>query len=258
MDVVFKFMPLILIAVFAIIILCVVVAIRNKLRDVSRSLFGTNSFIEGINQQKEQMSETPRSLHSMTAIYLPNILKDFPEFDYELYKNKAKSLLRSYFTAVSTKKALALTEECSLTLKNYVQGVIGDLNSRNVTQVFNQALIHDIEIARYIKNGATATIIFVASVGYYSYIKDENGNVVFGDKNIKQQTVYEIGLVYVQDVDRVDGSEGLGINCPNCGAPIKNLGHKFCDYCGTSIVEVNARAWKFDSVKEQTKQRRQY
>ena len=258
MDVVLSFMPLILIAVIAIIILCVVVAIRNKIREVSRSLFGTNSFVEGINQQKEQMSETPRSLHSMTSIYLPNILKDFPEFDYELYKNKAKSLLRSYFTAVSTKKASALTEECSLTLKNYVQGVIEDLNVTNTKQVFSQTVIHDIEIARYIKTGATVTIVFVASVGQYSYIEDATGKVVFGDKNIKLQTVYEIGLVYVQDVDRVEGNEALGINCPNCGAPIKNLGHKFCDYCGSSIKEVNARAWKFDSVKEQTTQRRRY
>ncbi len=258
MDIVLSLMPLIMIAVVAIIILCVVVAIRNKIREISHSLFGTNSFVQGINQQKEQMSETPRSLHSMTSIYLPNIMRDFPEFDYDLYRNKAKSLLRSYFTAVSTKKASALTEECSLTLKNYVQGIIEDLNSRNVTQVFNQSVIHDVEISRYIKNGATVTILFVASVGQYSYIEDENGNVVFGDKDLKQQTVYEIGLVYVQDVDRVEGSEGLGINCPNCGAPIKNLGHKFCDYCGTSIVEVNARAWKFDSVKEQTVSRRQY
>ena len=111
MDVVLSLMPLIIFAVIAIIILCVVVAIRNKIREISRSLFGTSSFVEGINQQKEQMSETPRSLHSMTSIYLPNIQKDFPEFDYDLYKNKAKSLLRSYFTAVSTKKASALTEE---------------------------------------------------------------------------------------------------------------------------------------------------
>lgn len=258
MDIVLKMLPFIIITVIVLIAFLAITALQNKIREFSRSLFGTNSIVEGINKQKQEMSETPRSLHSMTAIYLPNILRDFPEFDCELYKNKAKSLLRSYFTAVSTKKASALTEECSLTLKNYVYGVIEDLNVRNVKQVFNQSVIHDIEIARYIKNGATATILFVASVGQYSYIEDMNGKVVFGDKNLKNQTVYEIGLVYVQDVDRVEGSEGLGINCPNCGAPIKSLGHKFCDYCGTSIVEVNARAWKFDSVKEQTTQRRQY
>ena len=49
--------------------------------------------------------------------------------------------------------------------------------------------------------------------------------------------------------------EGLGLTCPNCGAPIKNLGQKFCLYCGTGVVEVNARVWKFNAVREQTKRK---
>ena len=88
--------------------------------------------------------------------------------------------------------------------------------------------------------------------------RDENGKVVFGDKNLKNQTVYEVSLVYVQDIDKVGADSGLGINCPNCGAPIKNLGMKFCEYCGTGVVEVNERAWKFNSVNEQTTGRRAY
>ena len=243
-------------AVIAIFI--AVFGIARKTRDVSRSLFGTDSLIEGVNKQKEMMSETPRSLHAMTSVYLPQILRDFPQFDYELYKNKAKSLLRSYFTAIETKKSTALAEECSQTLKNNVQGIIEDLNSRNVKQFFNQCVIHDVQISRYIKTGATVTIVFVLSVGQYAYIEDESGKVVFGDKTLKHQTVYEVGLVYVQDVDKAGAESGLGINCPNCGAPIKNLGVKFCEYCGTGIVEINERAWKFNSVNEQTTGRKAY
>lgn len=247
------------ILILVIAILAVVCVIRNKIREASRSLFGTSSFLEGINDQKIEMSETPRSLHAMTSVFLPQIQRDFPEFDYALYKNKTQSLLRSYFNSIQTKKTLALTEEYSLTLKNQVQGIIEDLNSRGITQVFNQVVIHNTEIARYIKNGATVTIQFVSSVGYITYGEDDNGNVVFGDKNIKNQTVYETELVYVQDVDKINSNgQSLGINCPNCGAPVKNLGVKFCEYCGTSITEVNIRAWKFDSVKEQTVQKRQY
>lgn len=244
------------ILVFAVFI--GVVAIKHKLRDVSRSMFGTDSFIEGVNKQKEQMSETPRSLHAMTSVYLPQILSDFPQFDYELYKNKAKSLLRSYFTAVQTKKTSALSEECSLTLKNYVQGIIDDLNAQNLRQIFSEIVIHDVQIARYIKTSATVTILFELSVGHYSYIEDENDSVVFGDKSIKKQSVYEVGLVYVQNAEKFGADEALGINCPNCGAPITNLGKKFCEYCGTSIVELNERAWKFDSVSEQTTAKRKY
>lgn len=249
---------LIIIAALVLAVLVGVVAIKHKLRDVSRSLFGTDNFIDGVNRQKEQMSETPRSLHAMTSVYLPQIMRDFPQFDYELYKNKAKSLLRSYFTAVQTKKVSSLSEECSVTLKNYVQGIIEDLNARNVKQIFREVVIHDVQIARYIKTGATVTILFELSVGHYSYIEDENGSVVFGDKALKQQSVYEVGLVYIQNAEKFGAAEAVGINCPNCGAPITNLGSKFCEYCGTSIVESNERAWRFDSVREQTTSKRQY
>ncbi len=232
---------------------------KFKVRLLSRSMFGTDSFMQGVRQQQKKMSETPMSVHSMTEVYLPQILRDFPEFDYELYKNKAQSLLKSYFVAIGSKKVSALAEECSLTLKNSVQSIIEDLNSRNVTQVFSSVVIHDVQISRYIKDGKTVTIMFEISVGYYSYSVDEQGNVVFGDKEMKSQTIYEVGLVYVQDADKVESNgEALGINCPNCGAPIKNLGSKFCEYCGSGIVEVNLRAWKFNSVREQTTARKQY
>lgn len=249
---------LIIIAASVLAVAVGVIVIKNKLRDVSRSLFGTNSFIDGINKQKEEMSETPRSLHAMTSVYLPQIMRDFPQFDYELYRNKTKSLLRSYFTAVQSKNASALSEECSLTLKNYVQGIIEDLNARNVKHIFREVVIHDVQIARYIKTGATVTILFEVSTGLYSYIEDENGAVVFGDKSLKQQSVFEVGLVYIQDAEKFGVSEAVGLNCPNCGAPITNLGSKFCEYCGTGIIEFNGRVWKFDSVREQTTSKRQY
>lgn len=237
--------------------------VTHKIRSFSRTVFGTSSLIEGIKgvqENQEQMRDTPRSLHGMTQIYLPMIKKDFPEFDYALYKSKANSLLRSYFSAISAKKVSALSEECSSTLKNNVQAIIEDFNSRNTTQHFDEINLHQTEIARYIKDGKTVTILFEIAVGYYSYATDDtSGSVVFGSKDAKLQTVYEVGLVYVQDADKINTKgDALGINCPNCGAPITNLGNKFCAFCGTGVQEVNIRAWRFSSVTEQTLQRRQY
>lgn len=251
---------MIIIILICLLLIGAVIAIvlLKKIKSISQNMFGTDSFIDGINQQKAQMSETPRSLHSMTSIYMPQILKDFPQFDYELYRSKAKSLLRSYFTAIESKKSTALTEECSYALKNTVQGIIEDLNSRNVRQVFDETVIHDVQIARYIKTGVTVTVLFVLSVGQYAYIEDETGKIISGDKTNKTQSVYEVELTYVQDADKADKSTGFGVNCPNCGAPIKNLGAKFCRYCGSGVVEINERVWKFNSVKEQTTARRAY
>lgn len=249
---------LISVLVFLVAVCIIVIVIKRSITNISRNVFGTDSFSEGLNQQKMQMSETPRSLQAMTSIYLPQILKDFPQFDYAEYKAKTEALLESWFNTISSKK-LMLKGECSQTLKSSAQAIIEDLNSRNINQIFNQIVIHNTEIARYIKTGSTVSIIFVSAVGYISYGEDENGNVVFGDKDIKQQTVYETELVYVQDVDKVNtNGEALGINCPNCGAPVKNLGNKFCEYCGTGISEVNVRAWKYTSVREQTVSKRQY
>ena len=44
--------------------------IQRKLRQVSRSMFGTDSLLEGLEQQEERIAETPRSVSSMTSIYL--------------------------------------------------------------------------------------------------------------------------------------------------------------------------------------------
>lgn len=238
------------------------VIVRYKIKKFSRAVFGTDSLIEGINgtkQNQEMMRETPRSLHGMTSVYLPMIKKDFPEFEYELYRSKTNSLLRSYFNAVASKQVSLIAEETSLTLKNNTQGIIDDLNSQNVTQNFDEINLYDTQIARYIKNGKTVSIVFETAVGYYSYTTDSDGKVVFGSRENKMQTVYEVELVYIQDADSIKSQvTALGINCPNCGAPIKNLGEKFCEYCGTGVQEINIRAWKFDSIKEQTLQKRQF
>ena len=59
-------------------------------------------------------------------------------------------------------------------------------------------------------------------------------------------------LVYIQDQDMIENQEdaGLGLNCPNCGAPLPGLGAKKCIYCDTPIVEYNLRVWNFSRVEE--------
>ena len=223
------------VSIVVLAIAIIVTVIVSKIRHLSRTLFGTSSLIEGIQgvkEDQEQMRETPRSLHGMTSVYMPMIKKDFPELDVEQYMNKTRSLLRNYFSAVESKRLGVIAE---------------DVN------------IYDVQIARYIKNGATVTILFEASVGYFSYVTDMNNEVTFGSRENRMQTIYEVGLMYVQDADRLHNrATALGVNCPNCGAPVKTLGEKFCQFCGTAIKEINIRSWKFNSVNEQTLQQRKF
>ena len=80
----------------------------------------------------------------------------------------------------------------------------------------------------------------------------ENGKVIRGSEEHKEQAKYNVELVYIQDQDMIENQEdaGLGLNCPNCGAPLPGLGAKKCIYCDTPIVEYNLRVWNFSRVEE--------
>ena len=230
--------------------------IKSKISKFSRQAFGTDNIMEGYREQKRKLSETPRSVQSMTGIYGPEILRDFPDFDLDLYRNKAKTVLRGYLNAIATCSADTLPEEITPTLKNHILEIIENLEQNRRTQYYLEPVVHACEIGRYRKTGGEVVITFNTAVGLYAYLEDENGKVINGDKDNKLQTLYEIDLIYLQDADKMGVcGEGLGLTCPNCGAPIKNLGQKFCDYCGTGVIEVNTRVWKFNAVREQTKRR---
>ena len=89
----------------------------------------------------------------------------------------------------------------------------------------------------------------------------ENGKVVGGDKSLKRQTVYSQELIYIQDPDKMQQAgfySSISLSCPNCGAPIKKLGTKFCEYCGSGVKEINIRSWSFNDIKELNTQTKKY
>lgn len=198
----------------------------------------------------------------MTRIYLPQIQRDFPEFNLQEYTQKAENILEHYLAAIAEKKPLS-DSDCSDDLKNQVKNIVNDLNSQQAKQYFSQIVFHDTQISMYKKTAATVEITFQSAVEYIGYLEDKNGSLLSGDRNLKTQTLYEICLVYVQDIEKledysVNSGAGMGLNCPNCGAPIKNLGNKFCEYCGTSIKEINIYSWKFNRINEKTKAKKHY
>ena len=57
--------------------------------------------------------------------------------------------------------------------------------------------------------------------------------------------------IYVIDSNQVKGSlKALGLNCPNCGAPIKSLDKKVCSYCQTGIVDLVKKSFVLNDIYE--------
>ena len=42
----------------------------------------------------------------------------------------------------------------------------------------------------------------------------------------------------------------VGTTCPNCGAPITNLGAAYCEYCGSAVTLLNLKVWTLHSFDE--------
>ena len=88
----------------------------------------------------------------------------------------------------------------------------------------------------------------------YLYYKEKDGKLLDGDKVRLTQTKYNIELVYIQNADLAGGSNAVGTTCPNCGAPVTNLGAMYCEYCGLAVTTVNIKVWnlhQFYEVKQQ-------
>lgn len=227
--------------------------IREKTREMSRAIWGTESISEGIQKQNLEFANTPKSVAGMTSIYLPKIQADFPEFQLDEMRTRAQNVLVSYLTALTQQNA-SLLSEGNEDLKNQLSLAISSLQDQQAEEHFDAPRIHRTEIAQYRKTAGQCIVTFQSSIEYYHYLT-VNGVLKNGDKSIKHQARFDVDLLYVQDREQVEHlTEGsLGINCPNCGAALSKLGAKFCDYCGSPVVEINIHAWNFSSIKESTK-----
>lgn len=220
--------------------------IRRTIRRFSRETFGTDSLRQGIEQQKELLSSTPKSVSGMTKIYLPQIQEDFPEFSFPEFVSRSENQLKTYLTAID-QQSMELLHDASAELKKQVSLRIGDNKRQGVREQFQHICIHQTEVSAYRKNAGSCVLVLQSAVEY-RYARQSAGETVEPERI---QTRYNQEWMYVQDAGKLDSqTTAVGVLCPNCGAPVKNLGQKFCEYCGTALEPVNIRVWLLNRIQE--------
>lgn len=241
---------LVLLLVLVGIVYYAYIRIRNKIRYYSRAILGTSDLVQGIKSRELENASTPKSVSSATNLYLPQIMRDFPEFHYDEMKTRAENVLTSYLRGVDAMDAEVLTEGTD-ELRDNLNMRIQMLRNADQREIFQKIKVHRTEINRYRKTKGRCSVVFQSSIEYIHYV-EKNGNVTAGRKDLKEQSKYNVELIYIQDRETVEnmGGSGLGLNCPNCGAPLPGLGAKKCLYCDSPVIEFNIRTWGFSSVKE--------
>lgn len=215
--------------------------IKKKIESASRALFGTKSIVEGLNRQADELSVTPKSVSGMTRIFEPQIQRDFPDFNLEQFKAKAEKMLTSALRAIDAKNPDLLLEGTE-ELKKQIQDQIQANEAEGITEVYERIHVHRTEIAHYEKKKGKCIITFQSAVEHLHY-KMKDGKVISGSKERLEQTKYNIELVYIQDASLAEIDNAVGTTCPNCGAPITNLGAMYCEYCGLAVTPINIKVW---------------
>jgi len=248
-----------LIAVIVILVLLLIlvgsiyyayIKVCNKVRKFSRQVFGTSDIVDGIKSMEMEQSITPKSVSAATSLYLPQITKDFPDFHYGEMKTRAENVLISYLRGIDVQNTGLLTEGTS-ELKDSLRMRIESLRNLGQKEHFQNIKIHRTEISQYRKTKGRCSVVLQSSVEYIHYV-EKDGAIQKGRNDIREQSKYDIEVIYIQDRELVENHDdaGLAMNCPNCGAPLPMLGAKVCKYCDSPVVEFNIRTWNFSSVKE--------
>lgn len=251
-----KYIPIIVILVLILVIVaavyCGISYLKRKTREFSRIVFGTDSITEGAEVMRQEYATTPKSVSAMTSLLLPKIVSDFPDFQYDEMKERAENVLVQYLRGITERNTGILTEG-NAELGQQLENHIAMLSEKDLQEHFEQIKIHRTEINQYRKTDGRCIIMFQSALECYHYITDtKSSSVKNGSKEYKYQTKFNISLIYIQDRNMVENEldHALGINCPNCGAPLSSLGAKVCEYCGSPVVEFNIHAWSFSNVEE--------
>lgn len=206
-----------------------------------------NLNIHDLQKIKAEESERSRSVSGMTKLLLPNIIRDFPDFNENRLYHMTEDGLRNIFRAI-TEKNTSFLDDVPL-LKESISNMINDCKNNQIEQEYRDIKFHDFALKDYYKEDGCATIVVSTSVEYY-YSKKENGKIVIDDR-YKKQTRYACKFIYIYDESQFNDYEKvITANCPNCGAVIKSLGHKYCEFCGSEIKDINLKTWTFSYYDE--------
>lgn len=232
---------LITILILFLIIILIYFYIKQRLKEFSSSVFGTSNIIEGIKSQKIALSNEPRSVFGMEKLILPNISKDFPNLNINEMKKMVEDSILMCLQSIEKKKILKV-DYVSETITNWIQSRIDDLKEDEFIN-YDEIKFHKTVLNQYVNKDGIYSLLFQTSVEYL-YRKNN-------DAYEKIQNRFNTEFIYIFDDTKISKYQsGIALNCPNCGAPIKDLGVKTCNYCGTGVIDLVKKTWILNSIQE--------
>lgn len=214
---------IVLIVIAGIAALAVVSHVVRWIARVGRKAEG---LIDQINLAQIRAETTPKSLAGMEAILLPEIMKDFPEYNSAVLADRVKADARLYYESAKAGELL------------YKEGISAALRERLKLPegVCGGIAIHRVSLSDYDRRSRDKLITYQAAAKY----EDAKGTT--------HQT--RLHLKYIAAYDDDFANEIRVIKCPNCGAPVPTVGEKVCRYCGAALRTAPGLCWVLTDIRE--------
>ena len=166
----------------------------------------------------------PKTVFGATSIYLPQVLRDFPDFHNNDAVAAVKTLLCEYL-------AIRYEGRRSFVKSVVSEGLTATIDRQPGHTVENEA-VHQVAMSRYVKTKECATITYQASVGY-----------LLDGKRVEERYAVEYTLSL-----RDEFGEKKALICPQCGGVYASTSETACPFCGAGIVRDTIKSWRFTSI----------
>lgn len=224
---------LIIILILLLGIIGCIFYIKKQIEDFLQKYFGTRSLKVAINKSDIESQNTPKSVSSIESFAISNIKQDFPDLNLNEVRAMVEREITDFYRAVEEGNEEAFIDIHAI--HALVQSKIEDNKNKNVK--YDDLKFHRTVVNKYFKSGGIATLTFQTS---FEYNYKENGVT-----KRKIQDRINTEMIYVYDVSKSNklAVKALGLNCPNCGAPVTSLGEKTCEYCGSGVKDIVKKNW---------------
>ena len=166
----------------------------------------------------------PRTVFGATKIYLPLIIKDFPDYHNDEVTVALKKFLKEYLEI----KYEGRENFESANVERDLESTIDAGNGHD----FSDLTVHATAIHSYEKTNEYATVTYVASAGY-----------LLDGKRVEDRYKIKYTLKLVED-----SFPAKMLVCPQCGGFIESTALKKCPFCGSGIIRDTVLSWRFTSI----------
>ena len=216
--------------IYIVVILLAGAAVVSYIIARLSRLFGkAEDLIGRIKDADVREQETPKSLNAMDSLLLPQIMKDFPEYNRAMLEERVIRDAGLYYESALAGRVL-LDKGVSFSLRD---GLLDKLPG----DVKGGISVRRVALAAYDRRGRDKLITYQAAVQYEG--KDE------------RRRQKRLSLTYIASYVSDPTNNIEVIKCPNCGAPVPTMGEKVCSYCGSALTVYAGAGWVLIKLNEE-------